>query len=111
MKEDKVTTCLGLIFSLIVVTVVGALMQGWALSKVWNWFMPAIFNLTALSLWKAVGVATVFELFTGTNRTKKNDDDSKSDTVGEAIVKSLIQVTVAPLVTVFIAWIVFQLAF
>lgn len=112
MKEnDTVTTCLGIIFGLIATLVVGTLMDGWALSKIWNWFMPTIFSLPVLTLWKAIGVSMVFELFSRTNKSKKSDSKSNEKTIGEAILASIIEVTVVPLTSVGIAWVVLQFAF
>lgn len=110
MKDDKVTSCLGIVFGLAIVLVVGTLVDGWALSKIWNWFMPAIFGLTSLTLWQAMGVSLVFEMFSRNNK-KKSESKSEDKTVGEAILASLIEVTVAPLLSVFIAWMIFNLAF
>lgn len=111
MKEDKFSSCVGIIASLVVVLVVGTLIDGWALSKIWNWFMPPIFHLVSLTLWQAIGVSMVFEIFTRTNKKASNKSDSSSKTVGELVLSRLIEVTVVPLLSVGIAWIVLQFAF
>lgn len=110
-KNNDVSTCLGIIFSLVVLIVGGTLMNGWALSTIWNWFMVPIFTLPALTLWQAMGVSMVFELFTGTNRAKKNSSDTSGKTYTEVLVESLALVILVPLASVVVAWIVLQFAF
>jgi hypothetical protein len=112
MEKDNFSTCLGMIVSMIVLIVVGTVVDGWALKTVWNWFIPSIFNITSLTLWQAMGVSMVFELFTRTNRNKKNDTSKTSGkTFGEIFVTSLIEVVLTPVLSVGIAWIIFNLAF
>lgn len=110
MKSDTFSTCIGVVTSLIVVAVVGTIANGWALATIWNWFIPPLFHVTTLTFVQAIGVSMVFELFTGTNRTKKTES-SESKTVGEAIISSLISVILTPVISVGIAWIVLQFAF
>lgn len=111
-KDDTFTTCLGIVFGLGIVLVVGTLLDGWALSKIWNWFIPPIFKLTPLTLWQAIGVSMVFELFIRNNKkASAKQDDSSDKTLGEAIWVSIVEVTLTPLLSVGIAWIVLQFAF
>ncbi len=110
MKEDKFSSCVGAVVSLLAVVIIGTIANGWALATVWNWFIPPIFGLTSLTIMKAIGVATVLELFTGTNRTKKSESIS-GDTVGELIIKALAVSVATPILSVAIAWVVFQFAF
>lgn len=112
MKDDKFSTCLGMIVSTLALIVIGVLVEGWALKTIWNWFMSTVFNLTPLTIWQAIGVSMVFQLFTGTNKVKNQDKTSSSDkTWGEVLITALIEVTVSPVVSVFIAWIIFNIAF
>lgn len=107
-KDDAVTSCFGIVFGIIAVAIVSALANGWALSTIWNWFIPPLFHLTTLTYFQAIGVATVFSLFTG---TKSSKDDDKSDSVGEAILKALLVPVFTALFTVGFAWIILQFAF
>lgn len=113
MEKDNVTSCLGMIVSIVILLVVGTVVDGWALKTVWNWFIPGIFGLTSLTLWQAMGVSMVFELFTRTNKTKKNSDSSKNSgkTFGEIFVAGLIEVILTPVLSVGVAWIIYNLAF
>ena len=108
-KDNNFSTCLGMIVSLVFLFVIGALLNGWALSTIWNWFMPPIFGLVSLTFWQAIGVAMVFELFTGI-KTSETKDQSKK-TYAEVFIESLLKVTLAPAMTVFFAYIVHQFAF
>lgn len=108
--SDKTTTCLGIILGVLIVAVVGGIMNGWALSTVWNWFIPPIFHLTTLTLAQAIGVSTVFTLFTGT-KTSTSNTSSKDKSFGEVVLESLITAILAPVFTVIFAWIILQLAF
>lgn len=112
MKKDTFATCMGLIVSTLALIVIGTLVEGWALKTIWNWFMSSVFSLTPLTIWQAIGVSMVFQLFTGTNKVKNQDKTSSSNkTWGEIFVTALIEMTVSPVVSVFIAWIIFNIAF
>jgi uncharacterized membrane protein SpoIIM required for sporulation len=111
MKDDTFTTCLGIFLGLALTLVLGTLADGWALAKIWNWFIPNLFHLTSLTLWQAIGVSLVFEIFTRKNKKSKTYNKSEAKTIGEAILTILVEVLVTPLLSVFIAWIVFNLAF
>lgn len=108
MKSDKTLTCVGAIASVLALLVVSPLMNGWALSKIWNWFMPVIFNLPKLLLFQAIGVTMVFNLFTG---KKTSSGKAEGDSVGEVIGIALATAVLVPVLEVAMAWIVLQFAF
>jgi hypothetical protein len=110
MKNETFVTCVGLVVSIVVLAVVAALANGWALVTIWNWFIPPIFGLVSLTLWQAVGVSMVFNLFVGVKNQTSNSE-TKDKTFGEVFLSSLITTILTPLFTVAIAWVVFQLAF
>lgn len=107
--EDKFTSCLGWIIAFGLAGIVSVFVDGWALSTIWNWFIPPIFNLVNLSLMQAVGVAMVFSLFTRTNQLH-NSDESKEKGLW-AVYEILLRTVVTALLNVGIAWIVLQFAF
>jgi hypothetical protein len=109
MKDDTFATCLGYIFGIAVLIVVGTLLNGWALETIWNWFIPPIFGITSLTLWKAIGVSMVFSLFNGTKPSSKDSNSGKS--ASDIFTESFITITMTPALTVVIAWIVLQFAF
>lgn len=111
MKTDTTTFCLGAILSIAILAIVGGVANGWALATVWNWFIPPIFGLTTLTLFKAIGVATVFQLFTGAKNASDSNKSSKDKTLGEIFFESLIVALITPALTVAFAWVILQFAF
>lgn len=111
MKDEGIfATCVGLVVSMAVLAIVAAIANGWALVTIWNWFIPPIFGLTSLTLWQAVGVSMVFQLFVGV-KNSTNSSDTKNKTFGEVFITSLVTVILTPVFTVAFAWIVLQFAF
>jgi hypothetical protein len=111
MKDEGIfESCLGMIVSLVVLVIIATLANGWALVTIWNWFIPPIFGLTSLTLWQAMGVSMVFNLFVGVKNQSSNSD-TKNKTYGEVFVTSLLTIILTPLFTVAFAYIVLQLAF
>lgn len=108
MKDEKFMTCLGAILTIVIVAFVGAIANGWALSTIWNWFIPPVFGLTSLTFFQALGVAIVFDLFTG---TKSRGDSEKHDDLTSAIISALAKSIALPIMNVLIAWVVLQFAF
>ena len=109
MKDNNFLSCVGILVSSAALIIVATIADGWALSKVWNWFMPAIFGLTSLTIWKAIGVSMVLALFTGTKSS--SSDDSKGQSFTEVLVQQSVVAISKPLFIVGIAWIVLQMAF
>lgn len=111
MKDNTAMTCVGLVVSIALLTVLGMFMNGWALSTIWNWFIPPVFHLVPLTLWQAVGVSMVFELFTGTNKISKSQSDNKNTSATEALLTGVVTAILVPVFSVFFAWIVWSIAF
>lgn len=108
--ENKFASCLGWIVAWVSTTIVSVFMDGWALSTIWNWFMPTIFHLVTLTIMQAVGVAMVFSLFTRTNKIDTDKSKEKKSSLEVWIETTFISVF-TPLFSVGIAWVVLQLAF
>lgn len=69
-----------------------AMINGWALSKLWSWFIVTTFGLPALTIPAAIGLATVVSFM-----TTKLDDKKSEDTYCEALVKGAAISTIKPL--------------
>lgn len=110
MSENKFSSCVGWVVAYLGLTVISVIVDGWALSKIWNWFIPPIFNLPFLTLMQSVGVAMVLQLFTRTNKTAK-DKDETDFTGWQRFLYVGISNTITPVLSVGIAWIVLQFAF
>src|SRR5688572_16198368 len=109
MKNDAFASCVGLIVSFVLLVVWGVIMNGWALSLIWNWFIPPLFHLTTLTMAQAMGVSTVFQLFLGHKST--SDSKSRDKSAGELILEGFIVATLGPVFVVGFAWIILQFAF
>lgn len=83
---------IGYISTTIVLMVYGAMMNGWALSKLWSWFIVKTFGLPALTIPSAIGVAMVV-----TYLTQKLDDKKSEDKYWEVLVKGAVISTLKPL--------------
>lgn len=92
--NDWVTTCLGVSVGIAIIFVVGILLHGVAIQYIWKWFITDIFDVAELSLRQALGLGLVVGYLAKGNQTNK--DEEKSDSVGEAILKGIIQVIATP---------------
>lgn len=109
-NTDEFTSCLGMVVSFLVVAVLSIVMNGWAISTLWNWFVPSIFGLTTLTMGKALGLSLVAQVFTGRMYSDTKSEES-SDSFTATIFKSLLKVIFVPTMTVFFGWIILQFAF
>jgi len=108
--ENKFASCVGWVVAWVGAIVVSTLVDGWALSTVWNWFMPRIFNLISLTFMQSIGVAMVFSLFTRTNKIDKRSSEGKKSSL-ELWLETLLVPTFTAIFTVGLAWIILQFAF
>lgn len=72
----------------------GLVLNGWALSTMWGWFVVPIFSVRALSITEAYGLVLVTALFKGYTNTKNISTGG------------WIAIIAKPLVIVFFGWIV-----
>lgn len=115
-KEFKMNkdgfSCLGLSASFVALIVVSVVAEGWALSVIWNWFMPSLFGVTGLSVFQAMGVGLVIRSITGKSSTSSSSSNkSDNKTIGEAFVEGFVIAISAPITTVAFAWMILQMAF
>lgn len=76
MKDsDKIFGCLGMFLASILMMVIGTLMNGWALSILWKWFVIPIFGLPALSIIQAIGISMTVGLLI----SRSSADNSKKE--------------------------------
>ena len=83
---------IGYISTTIVLMVYAATLNGWALSKLWAWFIVSTFGLSALSIPAAIGLSLVVGYLT---QTLKPDKDKKP--YWETLVEGGVASTVKPL--------------
>lgn len=79
-----------------------AVLRGWVLSILWAWFLVPM-GLPPISIPYAIGISLVFGMLAKDSYSKSDDDDTREDTI-----KRLVGIYVAPLLILFIGWIVKQ---
>ncbi len=80
-----------------------ATLNGWALHKLWAWFIVPPLGVSPLSIPEAIGVSLIASYVTWFHVDAKADD---SITGKEKIVVSIVGAVARPLVAVFFGWIV-----
>lgn len=107
-KKDETTWygCLGILVALIVQWVGGVIVNGWALSLLWLWFVVPVFNAPALSNMQAYGLILLANFFTKRLAPDKTDLQGRSN--GYKVAYGLAQTFMIPLAFVGISWIILQ---
>ena len=83
---------IGYISTTILLVVYSAMLNGWALSKLWSWFIVKTFGLPPLTIPAAIGLASIV-----TYMTMKLDDKKSEDKYWETLLKGAVVSTVKPL--------------
>lgn len=99
----NIVTIIGLLASLVGWVVLGAILRGWVLSIMWNWFVVSTFGLPALSIAAAIGVSLVVGLMTY-QYIYTEDDRSDSSKIAAGLGVNI----GGPLVVLLMGWIVKQ---
>jgi hypothetical protein len=87
MKTDNIILgYIGLLTAVITMVITSTIVNGWALSLLWAWFVVPIFELPALSLMQAIGIAMIIN-FSTANLAKENFQIEKgwADIIGHYI--------------------------
>lgn len=100
--DDKVASCIAILAVLGVTTITGTIMNGWALTVLWTWFIVPVFNLPTLSIIQAIGIGMVVTFLTRHSIDK--EEDAKD--IGAAISTAIVSAVVVPLLTVGIGYII-----
>lgn len=96
--------CFGLVVLIIVGIVTSAILNGYVLMKLWEWFiMPTFESAPALSIPVAIGVGLLVSLLTYHTTNNKSNDDSTT----EGVVRFVL-VVFHPLLYLVLGWIVYQ---
>ena len=83
---------IGYISTRIILMVYAAMINGWALAKLWSWFIVTTFGLPALSIPAAIGLAMVVSYL-----TQHLDDKKSEDSYWDILVKGAVAATLKPL--------------
>lgn len=96
---DRVILVIGSIFGVISLIFLTAFVRGWALVKMWDWFIVPTFGVPHISIAIAVGMCLTINLFYA-GYAKPDSDDSTT--------KQIVVAFVAPILTVGFGYLVLQ---
>lgn len=100
--EKAVYGCVGAILAAIALFAVSALMNGWALVKLWGWFILPLFeSAPVLTIVQAIGIGMVASFLTSTKRDGEGDNDKGTT---QRLVESFAWAIGYPLMTVLFGW-------
>jgi len=91
---------IGYITTTVVLAICSMSMRGWALSKLWAWFVVTTLNAPPLTIPAAIGLATIVKLL---QPLAKRDNEKK---LSDALIEGALTATMSPLVSVGIGWLV-----
>lgn len=97
------TTGLLVVGGLLLLIIGHALLNGLALSVIWNWFVPGIFGLPPLGIVQAMGIALIVSYLTH----QYSDAQSKHEGA-EAVGHVTAHLLLKPLLAIGIAWCIKQ---
>lgn len=82
---------------------VAYVVNGFALSVMWNWFIVPL-GVGCIGIWQAVGMAMIFSLLA--KNIKKEKDSDSDDSIGMKVWRMFCGEILAPLIVLFLAWLV-----
>jgi hypothetical protein len=103
MDKNDVTIdgCIGIGVLLVVAMIGGTLMNGWAISVLWGWFVSPFFKLPLLTVPYAIGLGLVMSLL-----VNQSVSETKNKSWLEIISAMLSRIVFVPLFSVFMGWII-----
>jgi hypothetical protein len=69
---ENIATAIGAVIMLMVVVIVVSLVVAVPVYYLWNWLMPSIFDIKAVSLWEAWGLAVLSGFFFKSSAASKS---------------------------------------
>lgn len=103
-EENTLWGCFSLSVALFIGTVLGTIVNGWALMTLWGWFIVPVFELPPLTTVQAIGVAMVISFLTKRHDLSEQRKRSTSEMISLLIGSSFL----LPVVTVVIGFVVHQ---
>ena len=104
-KETAITACTGLVLLVVLGSIVSVVVNAWAITKLWTWFIVPLFGLLPLTIAQAAGLGLVASILCKADTTGLKQYDSSSE-VSAAISKLFVSAIITPVLYVFIGWIV-----
>ena len=102
---DKFFGCLGLVVWSIFLIVISVILNGWALSVLWGWFIVPVFATPTLMTLQAIGISSIANFLLARVADTKTEQD-KDKTVGDKMVEGFAIVVGQPLFAVFFGWVI-----
>lgn len=103
MKDKSALACFGLLAFGAVNTVIGAIIDGYVLVKLWSWFAVPVFGVPQISLAPAIGIGILVSFLTHQNIPSQKDREI-SEVIGAALGETILY----PAVVLFVGWVVSQ---
>ncbi len=103
-NHSDVFGCIGIGFVFILISTVEVIINGWALSALWGWFVVPIFNLPSLTIIQAIGIGLILSYIT--NKSPSQEDNRKTS---EKIIDGIARSIMAPIFSVGTGWVIFQI--
>ena len=91
--------------SVIGATIVGVMLNGLVLQRLWGWFMVGTFGLPALTIPQALGMWLVFGFIMQNEASSSNTEDK---TAAEVEIRMWTVVIGRPLIALVFGWVVLQ---
>jgi hypothetical protein len=78
MDSDKFAGCFGKLVYVVGIAVVGAILGGWVLSVMWQWFIVPAFDAPALTIGQAIGLSLIISSLQVKHAKESDDEDWKA---------------------------------
>lgn len=101
----EVFSLIGLLVSLPLLLGLGAVLNGWALSLMWAWFIIPVFSLPSISIGQAIGIGMIASFVTWQQQA---EDKTKDEDALVTFFRCVFLIIFRPLITVGIAYLVKQ---
>lgn len=74
MNDNKILTCLGAGAAIVVMVAAASVIYGYVASIFWVWFIMPVFDVRAITIYEAIGLALFAGLFTSRSSNKTDDE-------------------------------------
>lgn len=97
-SEDRAITCLAWLITF-GIAIIMAIIQGWVLTVLWDWFVVPTFNVSQLSIAVAIGISIIVSMFRGGYTTNK--EQTLEQKIGVVV-----GIILSPFLSLLLGWIV-----
>lgn len=97
----KILTILGAIVGVLFLSAINIVLSGYVISVLWLWFVVSTFNIAALSVAQAIGLALVVSYL-----THQNQEENTEGSPSEKLIKHFLTSVFRAVFALGIGWIV-----